>query len=119
MITLVCGGLTFLTELTSNTATTEMILPILASVAVAMKVNPLLLMIPATLSASCAFMMPVATPPNAIIFGSGRLKIVEMARVGLAINLIGVVVISLVFYFLGTTLLGIDTAVFPMWAESG
>ncbi len=119
MITLVCGGLTFLTELTSNTATTEMILPILASVAVAMKVNPLLLMIPATLSASCAFMMPVATPPNAIIFGSGRIKIAEMARVGIAINLIGVLVIGLVFYFLGTAVLGIDTATFPTWAEAG
>jgi sodium-dependent dicarboxylate transporter 2/3/5 len=119
MITLVCGGLTFLTELTSNTATTEMILPILASVAVAMKSNPLLLMIPATLSASCAFMMPVATPPNAIIFGSGRIKIAEMARVGLAINLIGVLVISLVFYFLGTAVLGIDPATFPVWAASG
>ncbi len=119
MITLVCGGLTFLTELTSNTATTEMILPILASVAVAMKANPLLLMIPATLSASCAFMMPVATPPNAIIFGSGRIRIAEMARVGLAINLIGVLVISLLFYFLGTAVLGIDTAALPPWAESG
>jgi sodium-dependent dicarboxylate transporter 2/3/5 len=119
MIALVCGGLTFLTELTSNTATTEMILPILASVAVAMKANPLLLMIPATLSASCAFMMPVATPPNAIIFGSGRIRIAEMARVGLAINLIGVLVISLVFYFLGTAVLGIDTAIFPTWAEVG
>jgi sodium-dependent dicarboxylate transporter 2/3/5 len=118
VITLVCGGLTFLTELTSNTATTEMILPILASVAVAMKVNPLLLMIPATLSASCAFMMPVATPPNAIIFGSGRIKIAEMARVGLAINLIGVFVISLVFYFLGTAVLGIDPATLPAWAEA-
>jgi len=119
MISLVCGGLTFLTELTSNTATTEMILPILASVAVAMKVNPLLLMIPATLSASCAFMMPVATPPNAIIFGSGRIRIAEMARVGIAINLIGVLVIVLVFYFLGTAVLGIDTATFPTWAEAG
>jgi sodium-dependent dicarboxylate transporter 2/3/5 len=119
MISLVCGGLTFLTELTSNTATTEMILPILASVAVAMKANPLLLMIPATLSASCAFMMPVATPPNAIIFGSGRIRIAEMAKVGLAINLIGIIVISLVFLFLGTAALGIDTASFPTWAESG
>jgi sodium-dependent dicarboxylate transporter 2/3/5 len=119
MITLVCAGLTFLTELTSNTATTEMILPILASVAVAMKANPLLLMIPATLSASCAFMMPVATPPNAIIFGSGRIKIAEMARVGVAINLIGVLVIGLVFYFLGAAVLGIDTATFPAWAEAG
>jgi sodium-dependent dicarboxylate transporter 2/3/5 len=116
MITIVSSGLTFLTELTSNTATTEMILPILASVAVAMKANPLLLMIPATLSASCAFMMPVATPPNAIVFGSGRIRIVEMARVGLVINLIGVLVIGLVFFFLGTVLLGIDTSVFPDWA---
>jgi len=116
MITCVSGGLTFLTELTSNTATTEMILPILASVAVAMKVNPLLLMIPATLSASCAFMMPVATPPNAIVFGSGRLRIAEMVRVGFFINLIGVVVICLVFFFLGTTVLGIDTAAIPSWA---
>jgi sodium-dependent dicarboxylate transporter 2/3/5 len=119
MIALVCSGLTFLTELTSNTATTEMILPILASVAVAMKANPLLLMIPATLSASCAFMMPVATPPNAIIFGSGRITIAEMARVGLAINLIGVAVISLVFFLLGTAVLGIDTAAFPAWAFPG
>jgi sodium-dependent dicarboxylate transporter 2/3/5 len=117
IIVLICGGLTFLTELTSNTATTEMILPILASVAVAMKANPLLLMIPATLSASCAFMMPVATPPNAIIFGSGRLTIAEMARVGLALNLIGVLVISLVFFFLGSAVFSIDAAVFPTWAQ--
>ncbi len=119
MIVLTCSGLTFLTELTSNTATTEMILPILASVAVAIKANPLLLMIPATLSASCAFMMPVATPPNAIIFGSGRITIAEMARAGIVINLIGVVVISVVFYFLGTAVLGIDLAGPPAWAVPG
>jgi sodium-dependent dicarboxylate transporter 2/3/5 len=116
MVVLTCGGLTFLTELTSNTATTEMILPILASVAVAIKTNPLLLMIPATLSASCAFMMPVATPPNTIIFGSGRITIAEMARVGIAINLIGVAVISLLFFFLGTAVLEIDPASVPTWA---
>jgi sodium-dependent dicarboxylate transporter 2/3/5 len=119
MIALTCGGLTFLTELTSNTATTEMILPILASVAVAIKANPLLLMLPATLSASCAFMMPVATPPNTIIFGSGRVTIAEMARVGIVINLIGVLVISVVFYFLGTAVLGIDLAGLPAWAVAG
>jgi sodium-dependent dicarboxylate transporter 2/3/5 len=117
MIALVSCGLTFLTELTSNTATTEMILPILASVAVAMRANPLLLMIPATLSASCAFMMPVATPPNAIVFGSGRIRIAEMARVGVAINLVGVLIITVVFYFVGTAVLGIDTATFPGWAS--
>jgi sodium-dependent dicarboxylate transporter 2/3/5 len=116
LVATICSSLTFLTELTSNTATTEMILPILASVAVAMKVNPLLLMIPATLSASCAFMMPVATPPNAIVFGSGRLTIAEMARVGLFINLIGVLVISLLFYTIGTAVFAIDTSLFPAWA---
>ena len=117
IILIICFGLTFLTELTSNTATTEMILPILASVAFAMKANPLLLMIPATLSASCAFMMPVATPPNAIVFGSGRIKIAEMARVGVFINIIGVVVITLLFYIIGMAVFGADPSVFPEWAQ--
>jgi len=116
MIIIICFGLTFMTELTSNTATTEMVLPILASVAFAMKANPLLLMIPATLSASCAFMMPVATPPNAIVFGSGRIKIAEMATVGVAINIIGVIVITTMFYFIGTAVFNIDPGVFPEWA---
>jgi sodium-dependent dicarboxylate transporter 2/3/5 len=117
MINVICGTLTFLTELTSNTATTEMVLPILASVAVAMKANPLLLMIPATLAASCAFMMPVATPPNAIIFGSGRIRIIEMARIGFFINIIGVFVIGILFYTLGTAVFSIDTSIFPDWAQ--
>ena len=117
MINIICGILTFLTELTSNTATTEMVLPILASVAVAMRANPLLLMIPATISASCAFMMPVATPPNAIIFGSGRIKIFEMVKVGFFINIIGVLVIGLLFYTLGTVMFHIDTHLLPEWAE--
>ncbi|MDB9822919.1 SLC13 family permease [Deltaproteobacteria bacterium] len=117
MVNITCGTLTFLTELTSNTATTEMILPILASVGVAMKANPLLLMIPATISASCAFMMPVATPPNAIIFGSGRIKIIEMAKVGFFINIIGIVVIGLLFYTLGPVIFNIDATFLPDWAE--
>ncbi len=117
MINIICFGLTFLTELTSNTATTEMILPILASVAFAMKANPLLLMIPATLSASCAFMMPVATPPNAIVFGSGRIKIAEMAKVGFFINIIGVLVITAIFYIIGTMVFTINPGVFPEWAQ--
>ncbi len=118
IILVICLALTFLPELTSNTATTEMILPILAAVAVAMKVNPLMLMVPATISASCAFMMPVATPPNAIVFGSKRIKISEMARVGVVINLLGVVVIATVFYLLGTKVLGIEIGEFPAWAQS-
>ncbi len=107
MILCICTVLTFLTELTSNTATTQMVLPILASLAIGMKMNPLLLMVPATISASCAFMMPVATPPNAIVFGSGRLKVADMAKAGIIINLLGVIVVSSIFYFLGTWILGI------------
>jgi len=117
MIIIICFGLTFLTELTSNTATTEMILPILASVAIAMKTNPLMLMIPATISASCAFMMPVATPPNAIVFGSGRIRISEMARVGIFINIIGIIIITVLFYLIGTAVFSIDPSVFPEWAQ--
>lgn len=109
VIATVCAGLTFLTELTSNTATTNMILPILASLATAIQVDPRLLMIPATLSASCAFMMPVATPPNAIVFGSGRVRIADMARIGLAVNLIGVVVITTLFLLVGSRVLGVGT----------
>ena len=119
IILVVCLSLTFLTELTSNLATTEMILPILASVAVATNVHPLLLMIPATLSASCAFMMPVATPPNAIIFGSDRVRIPEMARIGVVLNIVGVLVIATVFYLLGTVVFGIEPGVMPDWAVIG
>jgi sodium-dependent dicarboxylate transporter 2/3/5 len=94
-----------------------MILPILASVAIAMETNPLLLMIPATISASCAFMMPVATPPNAIVFGSGRIRISEMARVGIFINIIGIIIITVLFYLIGTVVFSIDPSVFPEWAK--
>ena len=116
LILCVCLALTFLTELTSNTATTEMILPILASVAVVTGIHPLLLMVPATMSASCAFMMPVATPPNAIVFGSDRLTIAEMARAGIFLNLLGALVISTVVYTLGLAVFDIDPAVVPDWA---
>jgi len=97
----------FLTELTSNTATTQMILPILAGVASAIDLPPLLLMIPATLAASYAFMLPVATPPNAVVFGSKRLKVYEMARTGVFMNFLSILLILLAVYFLGRL-------VFPM-----
>lgn len=103
----ICLIITFLTELTSNTATTEMILPIMAATAVSIGVDPLLLMVPATISASCAFMLPVATPPNAIVFGSGRLSIREMAQTGLILNLIGAVLITALIFLLGGPVLGI------------
>lgn len=93
--------MTFLTELTSNTATTEMMLPILAGIAVTTGLNPLMLMIPATISASMAFMMPVATPPNAIIFGTGRVSVKTMAKTGFVINIIGALIITL-FVYLGS-----------------
>jgi len=116
MVATICAILTFLTELTSNTATTEMVLPLLASIATAAKLHPLLLMIPAALSASCAFMMPVATPPNAIIFGSGRVRIAQMVRVGIVINLIGITVITAVFLLLGPLVFGIEWSELPEWA---
>ena len=96
-----CGIMTFLTELTSNTATTQMALPILSATAIAIHRNPLYLMIPATLSASCAFMMPVATPPNAIIFGTGKVKIWQMATTGILLNLVGIVLITLWMHIMG------------------
>lgn len=85
----------FLTELTSNTATTATLLPILAGIAPVIAVHPDLLLIPAAVAASCAFMMPVATPPNAIVFGTGRVTIPQMCRAGLWLNLIGIVLVTL------------------------
>jgi sodium-dependent dicarboxylate transporter 2/3/5 len=111
-----CLLLTFLTEVTSNTATTEVLLPILAGTATAMGVHPLLLMLPATLSASCAFMLPIATPPNAIVFASGEVEIRDMVRAGLLLNLIGVVVIATLFFLVSSRLLGLDLSTIPLWA---
>jgi len=96
-----------LTEFTSNTATTQMVLPVLASMAVGMKIDPLLLMIPATISASLAFMLPVATPPNIIIFGSGRVRIADMLKAGVILDLIGVIVLLFVLFFIIKPVLGI------------
>jgi sodium-dependent dicarboxylate transporter 2/3/5 len=98
MILLICLAVTFMTEVTSNTATASLLMPLLAAASLAMQIDPFLLMIPATLSASCAFMLPVATAPNAVIYGSGRLTIKDMARAGLVLNLFGAVVITVVSY---------------------
>lgn len=96
----ICLAVTFLTEVTSNTATTSLLMPILAATAIATNIDPKLLMIPAALSASCAFMLPVATAPNAIIFGSGEVTVKQMAREGFVLNLVGSVVISVTSYLL-------------------
>jgi sodium-dependent dicarboxylate transporter 2/3/5 len=117
IIVLISLTMTFLTELTSNTATTEMLLPVLAGLSVSVEINPLLFMLPATLSASMAFMLPVATPPNAIVFGSNQLSVGEMAKTGIILNLIGVVVITLATYYWGSYLFDIDMSQMPLWAS--
>ena len=100
MIGSICLSVTFLTEVTSNTATANLLLPILAAAAVAAELEPRLLMVPATISASFAFMLPVATGPNAIVFGSNQLTVREMAREGFALNLLGVLVVTTICYLM-------------------
>lgn len=100
MVGLVVAVIIFLTEVTSNTATAAAFLPLLGALAVGQGISPLLLTVPAAIAASCAFMMPVATPPNAIVFGSGHLAISDMIRAGLVLNLIGIVLVTLLGYLL-------------------
>jgi sodium-dependent dicarboxylate transporter 2/3/5 len=90
----------FLTEITSNLATTAMILPVLAPLALIIEVNPLVLMVGATVAASCAFMLPVATPPNAVVFGSGHLTIPNMIKSGIWMNLLSILFLTLIVYYL-------------------
>ena len=92
----------FVTELTSNTATAAAFLPLLGALAVSLDVSALLITVPAAIAASCAFMMPVATPPNAIVFSTGHMKIQSMIRAGFALNIIGTVVVTLLAYSLIT-----------------
>ncbi len=97
----------FLTEITSNTATAATFIPILGGVAVGIGIDPMTLLIPAALAATCAFMLPVGTPPNAIVFGTGAVSIAEMARGGLLLNLVGVVLITMFTVLLGPWALGL------------
>ena len=99
ILLVVIAAVNFLTEITSNLATTAMLLPILAPTAVILGVHPYILMVGATIAASCAFMLPVATPPNAVVFGSGYLKMSDMVRVGVLMNFISITVILLMVYF--------------------
>lgn len=109
----VSSTMTLLTELTSNTATTQLVLPILQSVAEGLSISPLWLMLPATLSASCAFMFPVATPPNAIVFGSGRLHVMDMVKTGVLLNLSGILVVISVVWLLAPWVFGISAGSDP------
>uniref|UniRef100_A0A7V2ZIU8 DASS family sodium-coupled anion symporter n=1 Tax=Ignavibacterium album TaxID=591197 RepID=A0A7V2ZIU8_9BACT len=115
LILIISASINFLTELTSNTATTQMILPVLASVSLSMELNPLLLMIPATLSASMAFMLPVGTPPNTIVFASKRLRIIDMIKTGFLLNISSILIITFLVYTLGNFIFGLN--IFPDWAK--
>ncbi len=113
LLLIVVATVNFLTEITSNVATCTLMMPVLAELAPAVGVHPYGLMVAACISASCAFMLPVATPPNAVVFGSGYLSIREMVRAGFVLNLISILVVSLAVYFLMPLVWGIDLQVFP------
>lgn len=117
IVLLVILFMTFVTEINSNTATATIFLPVLATMATAGHIHPYLLMVPATFAASCAFMLPAGTGPNAVIFGSGRVTIPQMCRAGLWMNLISTVVLALVMILFAMPLLGIGTTP-PVWASA-
>ncbi len=108
--------ISFTTEVTTNTAITTIMMPILAASAVSGGCDPLLLMVPCTLAASLCFMMPSGTAPNAIVFSSGNLRVAHMARVGFGLNLLAVVVVILVTYFIAIPVFGISLDSTPAWA---
>ena len=95
----------FLTELTSNLATTATLLPVVGAIAVQAGLPPIVLTVPITIAASCAFMLPVATPPNAIVFATGAISIPQMVKAGVLLNLLGVVIVSLAALHLAPLLL--------------
>ena len=100
IVVIAAAMIIFLTELTSNTATTATFLPVVGAIAIESGFDPIVLAVPITFAASCAFMLPVATPPNAIVFGSGMLTIPKMARAGIMLNFVGIVVVSLIALYL-------------------
>ena len=100
MIFAICISVTFLTETTSNTASTVLLMPVLAASAIGSNIDPKLLMIPAAISASCAFMMPVATAPNSIVYASGFFTTRDMAKEGFVLNITGAVIITALCYLL-------------------
>ena len=106
-----------LTELTSNTATTATFLPIVAAIGIGIGENPLLLVFPTVLAASCAFMMPVATPPNAVVFASGYIRIAQLIRGGVLVNLVGLCVTMVIAYTIVRMVFGIELGVVPDWAN--
>jgi sodium-dependent dicarboxylate transporter 2/3/5 len=117
VILIIALSVTFLTEATSNTATTALLMPVLAAAALGINIDPMILMIPATMSASCAFMLPVATPPNAIVYGSGKITIPEMSKAGLWLNIMFILLLTLASLTLISWVFGIEVGVLPSWAQ--
>ena len=117
VIMAVCLMLTFLTEFATNVVVVSVILPVLAEASLRLNVDPRLLMLPAAASASCAFMLPIGTPPNAIVFSSGILTMGDMARKGFLLNLIGVLLMTLATVFYLVPAFGISTDGLPDWAQ--
>ncbi|WP_299390622.1 DASS family sodium-coupled anion symporter [uncultured Gelidibacter sp.] len=113
LILLLIASINFLTEITSNTATTAMLLPVLAPMAVIVDIHPFILMVGAAVAASCAFMLPVATPPNAVVFGSGYLRIPDMVSKGVVMNVISIVILTLFVYFMLPMLWDLTVEGFP------
>lgn len=113
LILVLVASVNFLTEITSNLATTAMLLPVLAPMAMAFDLHPYMIMVSVTIAASCAFMLPVATPPNAVVFGSGYLRIPDMMRAGIWMNLISIVLVTLFTYLLLPVLWDIVPDTFP------
>jgi len=113
LLLIIVAAVNFLTEVTSNVATASMILPILASVALKLDLHPFGLMVGATLAASCAFMLPVATPPNAVVFASGYLQIRDMVKAGFWLNIISIGLITLMVYYFLPVIWGIDLEAYP------
>ena len=116
-VAIVCFGILMLTELTSNTATAATFLPIVAAVAISMGQNPLLFAIPTALAANCSYMLPVGTPPNAIVFGSGLVRLPDMAKAGMWLNLVLVPIIVGLVWLLGPWVFGIEVGTLPDWAR--
>jgi sodium-dependent dicarboxylate transporter 2/3/5 len=115
VLCLVCFMILMLTELTSNTATAATFLPIVAATAISLGQNPLLFLVPTALSANCSFMLPVGTPPNAIVFGSGAVTLPQMARAGFALNVALVPVIVGLVLLLGPWVFDVRLDVLPAW----
>jgi sodium-dependent dicarboxylate transporter 2/3/5 len=113
----VCFLILMLTELTSNTATAATFLPIVGAAAISLGQNPMLLLIPTALAANCSFMLPVGTPPNAIVFGSGFVTLPQMAKAGFLLNLLLVPVIAGLVLLLGPLVFDLHLGVIPSWAR--